>query len=215
MEDNDIAFGSDEEPETVQNVLKAMEEIWLNEKFSPELLPHRIEIVDCVLDQVQQMEENVSRLKKNDFRVVIHRMELDRLQYVVASYLRTRVDKIELFAKKILQDDSKRDPDKKYLSPAEYKFATEYSSHMESHFQLLAMNHMPTHVQTMEKSKMMVLPNTSSYVFLRAKRNISGIIVEGDSETQEEEVDLDENSQHIMQYKSIANYLDTGDVRLI
>jgi hypothetical protein len=39
--------------------------------------------------------------------------------------------------------------------------------------------------------------------------------MEGGSENREEEVDLDENSQHIMQYKPIADYLKTGAVQLI
>jgi hypothetical protein len=40
-------------------------------------------------------------------------------------------------------------------------------------------------------------------------------VIEGDSENRDEEVDLEENSQHIMQYKPIADYLKTGAVQLI
>ncbi|KAJ9596238.1 hypothetical protein L9F63_027137 [Diploptera punctata] len=188
--DNDLSFGlSDEEPISAQKVLKTLEEVWLNEKLSPELLKHQTEVVDCMLDQ------------ENDFRVVVHRMELERIRYIVASYLRTRLDKIEMFTNKILDDEDKREPEEKYLSPKEFKFAREYSSLMESHLQALALKHMPTYVQKFDKSKMSIVPNISSHVFLRAKRNITGIIIEGDNETGDEEIDLEENSQHIIQYK--------------
>jgi hypothetical protein len=74
---------------------------------------------------------------------------------------------------------------------------------------------MPTNVQDFDKAKVAVMPNLSSHVFLRAKQNITGVVIEGDNENREEEVDLDENSQHIMQYKSVANYLKTGAIQLI
>lgn len=88
MESNDDVALSDEEPITAQKVLQTLQEVWLNEKFSPELLQHQSDLVDCMLDQIQQMEENLRKLKKNDFRVVIHRMELDRIRYIVTDYLR-------------------------------------------------------------------------------------------------------------------------------
>lgn len=214
MENDDVAL-SDEEPITAQKVLRTLQEVWLNEKFSPELLQHQSDLVDCMLDQIQQMEENLRKLKKNDFRVVIHRMELDRIRYMVTDYLRIRLNKIEQYAIHILEQETSRNPEDAYLSPPEHKFAREYLAHMEDHFRLIALRHMPSNVQDFDKTKMAVIPNISSHIFLRAKQNISGVVIEGDSENRDEEVDLEENSQHIMQYKPIADYLKTGAVQLI
>ena len=50
---------------------------WLNEKFSPEFLENRSDIVDCMLEQVHEMEENIRRAKKGDFKVSIHKMEVN------------------------------------------------------------------------------------------------------------------------------------------
>lgn len=49
---------------------------WLNEKFSPELLPNKSEIVDCVLEQLHEMQQNIDRSKKSDFKLGIHKMEV-------------------------------------------------------------------------------------------------------------------------------------------
>jgi GINS complex subunit 4 len=215
MESNDDVALSDEEPITAQKVLETLHEVWLNEKFGPELLQHQSDLVDCMLDQIQQMEENLRKLKKNDFRVVIHRMELDRIRYIVTDYLRIRLNKIERFVIHVLEQESSRNIEDGYLSPPELKFAREYLTLMEEHLWLVALRHMPTNVQDFDKAKVAVIPNLSSHVFLRAKQNITGVVLEGDSENREEEVDLDENSQHIMQYKSVAYYLKTGAVQLI
>lgn len=210
---DDIAL-SDEEPITAQKVLQTLQEVWLNEKFSPELLQHQSDLVDCMLDQIQQMEENLRKLKKNDFRVVIHRMELDRIRYIVTDYLRIRLNKIERFVIHVLEQESSRNIEDPYLSPPELKFAREYLSHMEEHLRLVALRHMPTNVQDFDKTKVAVIPDLSSHVFLRAKQSITGVVID-DDENREDEVDLDENSQHIMQYKSVANYLKTGAIQLI
>merc|ERR1719189_768565 len=52
-----------------------------------------MEIVECMMEQVNTMEENLSRLKKGDLRIPIHRMELQRIKYMVNSYLRLRLER--------------------------------------------------------------------------------------------------------------------------
>ncbi|XP_069702248.1 DNA replication complex GINS protein SLD5 [Periplaneta americana] len=215
MEEFGDAISSDEETVTAQKVLKTLKDIWLNERNCPELLQHQTDVVDCMLDQIHQMEDNLCKLKKNDFRVVIHRQELDRIRYIIADYLRVRINKIEQYAIHILEQEGKRSPEDAVLSPAELKFAREFVANMESHFTIVALRHMPSNFQHFDKDKLTIAPNISSHVFLRAKRNITGVVIEGDSENRDEEVDLDENSQHIMQYKPIAEYVKSGAVQLI
>jgi len=49
---------------------------WLNEKLSPELLPHHSEIVDCMMEQLSVMQQNINRARKADLKVSIHKMEV-------------------------------------------------------------------------------------------------------------------------------------------
>jgi len=49
---------------------------WLNEKFSPDLLPHHSEIVDCMMEQLTVMQQNIDRARKSDLKVTIHKMEV-------------------------------------------------------------------------------------------------------------------------------------------
>lgn len=41
-----------------------------------------------------QQEENLRRAKKGDLKVSVHRMEMERIRYVLSSYLRCRLMKV-------------------------------------------------------------------------------------------------------------------------
>lgn len=160
---------SDEEPITAQKVLENLENAWLNEKFAPEILPHQAEMIDLMLDQIAHIEENVRKLDKNDFRVIAHRMELERIRYVIASYLRCRLEKIEQFTLCIMKEEERRSEENKRLSEEETKFCREYYENIEKHFHQLALRHMPPNLQSDEKNQRIVRPNLMSHIFFKAK----------------------------------------------
>ncbi|PRD28550.1 UNVERIFIED_CONTAM: Gins4 [Trichonephila clavipes] len=84
-----------EEMTTAAEVIQKLEEVWVNEKLSPELMQYEGELVDCMLDQIQYMETSLQKIQKEDFRIVFHKMELDRIKYVLSSYLRIRLEKVK------------------------------------------------------------------------------------------------------------------------
>ena len=51
-------------------------QLWFNEKFAPDLLPCHSEIVDCVIEQLTQMQENIDKTKKKDIKTSLHGMEV-------------------------------------------------------------------------------------------------------------------------------------------
>lgn len=127
----DISNGSDDSEEielTTAQVIEIMMEAWLNEKFAPEILPHKSEVVDCLLGQIMYMEENLSNLSNADFQKSLHQMELDRLRFIVTSYLRTRLDKIEAFVYVTLKEEDQRleKNEALYLTNDELEFAKAY-----------------------------------------------------------------------------------------
>lgn len=211
--DNDVAL-SDDETMTVQELLEALESAWLNEKFSPELLKHKGEIVECMYEQIHGMEENLEKVPPGDLRVEICRLELDRMRYILGSYLRTRLEKIEEFAAHILELEEQRDPDERYLTPGESKFAQEFQASIEKHFHGLVLRHMPSNVQTFDRKIMKIEPNLNSYVFLRAKANVEGLMLEGMDDT-DEPLDMVEGSQHLALYSGVSALVKDGSLQLI
>ena len=51
-------------------------QLWITEKMSPTLEAHKSEFVDCMLDQLQQMTNNLKKCKSTDLKLPIHKMEV-------------------------------------------------------------------------------------------------------------------------------------------
>ncbi|XP_072342023.1 DNA replication complex GINS protein SLD5 isoform X2 [Scyliorhinus torazame] len=126
-EDAELFRDSEQEEEeilTPAQLIAKLEEAWLNEKYSPDLLENKSEIVECVMEQLDHMEQNLQRARKGDLKVTIHRMEMERIRYVLSSYLRSRLQKIERFFPHILEKEkSLLEAAPSCLSPQEFTFA--------------------------------------------------------------------------------------------
>ena len=73
----------DEEELTADEVLQRLQDAWINEKFSPELMDPQIEIIDCLMEQISRTEEHLATLDKGHFAIALHKMELQRIRFLV------------------------------------------------------------------------------------------------------------------------------------
>uniref|UniRef100_A0A668RU88 DNA replication complex GINS protein SLD5 n=1 Tax=Oreochromis aureus TaxID=47969 RepID=A0A668RU88_OREAU len=225
LSDDGSDFNQDDTQEDVMTpaeLIAKLEEAWLNEKFSPELLENKSEVVECVMEQLthmfcHQQESNLQRVKKGDAKASIHRMEIDRIRYVLSSYLRSRLQKIEKYFPHVLEREKSRgEGEPSLLSPEEFAFAKEYYANTESYLKAVALKRMPSNLQTVDMIKAVPEPCLDSFVFLRVKERQENILVEPETEDQREYVvDLDEGSQHLMRYRTIAPLVSSGAVQLI
>uniref|UniRef100_W8C8F8 DNA replication complex GINS protein SLD5 n=1 Tax=Ceratitis capitata TaxID=7213 RepID=W8C8F8_CERCA len=200
----------EEELITAQKVLEIVETAWQNELCAPEILQHQADMLELMLGQVAHMEENMKDLDKNDFRFIVHQMELERIRYVIASYLRCRLQKIETFTRHILNEEESRDVSEKRLSPEESKYAQEYADNVEQYFQHVALQYMPN-MQRAEAEQRIVRPNLLSHVFIKANVDVPAVVVGVD----DEEVDLTAGSQHIIPYQLVSDLIHKNQAQLI
>ncbi|XP_036434201.1 DNA replication complex GINS protein SLD5 [Colossoma macropomum] len=207
----------EEDVMTPAELIARLEEAWLNEKFSPELLENKSELVECVMEQLMHMEENLQRVRKGDLKASVHRMEIDRIRFVLSSYLRSRLQKIEKFFPHVLEKEKSRaDGDPSFLSPEEFAFAKEYLANTEVYLKAVALRHMPPNLQSVDMLKAVPEPCLDSFVFLRVKERQENILVEPETDEQREYVvDLEEGSQHLMRYRTIAPLVASGAIQLI
>lgn len=214
-QDSDAA--SEEVVLTPAELIEKLEQAWMNEKFAPDLLESKPEIIECVMEQLDHMEENLKRAKKGDLKVSIHRMEMERIRYVLSSYLRCRLMKIEKFFPHILEKEKTRhEGDPSSLSPEEFAFAKEYMTNTETYLKNVALKHMPPNLQKVDLLRSVPKPDLDSYVFLRVKERQENILVEPETDEQRDYViDLEEGSQHLIRYKTIAPLVASGAVQLI
>ncbi|XP_026177460.1 DNA replication complex GINS protein SLD5 isoform X2 [Mastacembelus armatus] len=198
---------SHEDVMTPAELIAKLEEAWLNEKFSPELLENKSEVVECVMEQLTHMEANLQRVKKGDAKASIHHMEIDRIRFVLSSYLRSRLWK---------KEKSRGEGDASLLSPEEFAFAKEYYANTETYLKAVALKRMPPNLQTVDMLQSVPEPCLDSFVFLRVKERQENILVEPETDDQREYVvDLEEGSQHLMRYRTIAPLVSSGAVQLI
>ncbi|XP_010208424.2 DNA replication complex GINS protein SLD5 [Colius striatus] len=209
--------GGEELVLTPAQLIRSLEQAWLNEKFAPELLESKPEIVECVVEQLDHMEANLKRAKKGDLKVSVHRMEIERIRYVLSSYLRCRLVKIEKFFPHVLEKEKSRaEGEPSILSPEEFAFAKEYMANTETYLKNVALKHMPPNLQKVSLLKSVPKPNLDSFVFLRVLERQENILVEPETDEQREyTIDLEEGSQHLIRYKTIAPLVASGAVQLI
>ncbi|XP_036156591.1 DNA replication complex GINS protein SLD5 [Myotis myotis] len=209
--------GSEEVVLTPAELIERLEQAWMNEKFAPDLLESKPEIVECVMEQLDHMEENLRRAKKGDLKISIHRMEIERIRYVLSSYLRCRLMKIEKFFPHVLEKEKTRhEEEPSRLSPEEFAFAKEYMASIETYLKNVALKHMPPNLQKVDLLRSVPKPDLDSYVFLRVKERQENILVEPETDEQRDYViDLEEGSQHLIRYKTVAPLVASGAVQLI
>lgn len=157
----------EEEQITVEKILINISLARQNERLCPEILPHCTEMVDLMLGQIGHMEHNLSSFDSNDFRTILHKMELERIRYILASYLRCRLKKIEEYTKHILDEEAQRSDIHKRLTPGELKYAKEYHEIVENHLFQVATRHMPANMQQNDDQMRVVRPNMMSHVVVK------------------------------------------------
>jgi len=227
MDDDDIIDGSDEDQATITpaDILNKLKQSWIDERMCPDLLDYDGDVVDCMLDQIHQMEANLKRVKKTDFKISVHKMEVDRIRYVIASYLRCRLQKIETYHRHVLSTEELR----RRLSPEELKFATELQASVDAHLHEVALRELPLAGSSQAESQldsqtgdalsnMAVAPSVDTHVYLRAAADCPGVLITdpaSDATTRTEEVDLVKGSQYLLRYEPISKMLHKGDVHLI
>lgn len=201
--------------ETPKQVYCKFLEVISNENESPELLEYEETLVDCMIEQIEHMENNISRLKNKleTFCIEQHRTEIDRLQYTVNVYLRTRIKKIEQNCAamiKILKSDQQRA--QKLMSAGEIKYLDSYFMNMENYLAESVMGKLNIPIKDASHTfSLLELPRNdqeifdNTYVFVKALKKIDVLINSEDGE--QESITLEPQSIHFLPYSSIRHFI--------
>lgn len=164
------------------------------------------------MDQIHQMEENLQNLNHDDFRLVPHQMEVDRIRYIISSYLRTRLEKIETFTAHLLKRDRETiNEDDRVMSKGEFEFAEAYLNNLGSHFHNSALKYMPNILQDFGEgvTVMEVKPNLNSSVFIRMVKTVNNVLI------CDKPWDLTAGSRHLLPYRDVMDLINNGSAFLI
>lgn len=214
-----------------ENIYDQLVTAMLNERMSPDVLPYKHELMKEVLTQLSNQQQylldsheygdsNVeSGIVTGDFKLqlMIIETDIERLNYLVRLYLRTRLAKIDKFTIHYINETSNDDStnDRSLLSPEE----TEY---MHKHFKILTqlynnsfLKKMPHFLTLLDDTSggqsMISAPDINQPVFIKVITKFPIIIILD----EDEDLELVEDGIYVVKYSLIKKYIEIGDIVLI
>ncbi|XP_021730364.1 DNA replication complex GINS protein SLD5-like isoform X2 [Chenopodium quinoa] len=197
--------------------VELLKRAWRNEKSAPEILQFQSSLVMRIREQIQLMEETIEEFTRSGFDpliVSIYQMDMDRAQYMLRSYLRTRLQKIE----KNMIHFSKTDLWNR-LSKEEQSFAKRCYENMKSYLDESVLSKLPTGYQSdlkqsnaSEENDMVPEPNLDTFVFCKSDSSIGAIPLD---DSADEIVDLVAGDLYVLRYKSIKPFVENGQIDLV
>ncbi|KAI8081464.1 uncharacterized protein BX664DRAFT_361624 [Halteromyces radiatus] len=191
--------------------------VWMNERNAPELLPYQKHLIDNLIDSLEEQSglvtDEMASSIENKFMSMLYQTEMERIRYLVKSYLRTRLFKIEKYTLELL-----RNPDyTEIMSSQEIVYARRYQELVESHNHESFLHHLPVaqHKQDEKTAEldMVVSANLEAPVFCKVLDDIGEIHWNVNDST--ETTELEKGGTYIIRYQAIQQYLKEDRVQLI
>ncbi|KAI0919717.1 hypothetical protein AcV5_001703 [Taiwanofungus camphoratus] len=134
---------------------------WMNERHSPDILPGQEMLLGRILDHVRKQSDDVQLLRADPdssedehFRIMLVQTEIERVKFVVRSYIRTRLHKIEKYARWISATPEVHEK----LSKAELDYARRYARLVEYHFTQSVLQSLPPEQRSLEDNMVFMPP---------------------------------------------------------
>ncbi|KAL8952338.1 MAG: hypothetical protein Q9222_001749 [Ikaeria aurantiellina] len=190
--------------------LQELTRAWVIERSAPELLPWPSALMDRVLDRIHQQASNID--PKTNFRLIIIQTELERFKFLVRTFLRTRLAKIDKYALYYMNDPSQA----ARLSPAEVQYANSHQALLHAHYRSSFLSQFPTSLQRLDDTaggiSMIEQPDVDTAVFVRALRDVDEpITVEGTDINFE----MRRGDVYIVRWSAVRELVLGGDAELI
>ncbi|KAK8789557.1 hypothetical protein WA171_001649 [Blastocystis sp. BT1] len=111
-----------------------------NELIAPEILDYKMSLISRMKERVDTyesvLEEEPRSSVDDSFRIMLYEMDVERIKYLLTSYLRTRLHKIELYHKFILRNNQTA-----RLSADETAFLEKFAKLNQNYFESTIQSH--------------------------------------------------------------------------
>ncbi|KHO00053.1 DNA replication complex GINS protein sld5 [Metarhizium album ARSEF 1941] len=213
--------------------LQALTRRWVAERSAPELLgivplltqraTERTSswpsdgLFERVNDRIKAQIEKVQDMTgdmdpKTNFALIVLQTELERYKFLVRSYLRARISKIDKHTLHYLSTRELRDR----LSPTELAYATRHQALLHSHYLSSFLGTFPQQLQNLNDTagniSMIDAPDLDTAVFIRMLRgaDVHGVGTDADVTLPAEEGDV-----LILRWSSASPLVQHGDAELV
>ncbi|KAF8582930.1 Sld5-domain-containing protein [Ramaria rubella] len=208
----------DWEEERQDNLVPELIRHWMNERLAPDILDQRGELIQRVLERVREQAGLVQRLRGDPeasedehFQIILVQTEVERVRFIVRSYMRSRIHKIEKYAHHILENPNIQ----LRLSTMEYPAPTEsYAALIDSQFDISVLNALPAWTQREGQiwhgPSTISRPDNDTSLFVHALQDCEHILLPNG-----EPKDIRKGSIGLFRYSTIENNLRRREVELV
>jgi GINS complex subunit 4 len=260
--DFDFDFSSYGREEEAQPIL-SLQRAWVAERAAPDILPYESQLLETISTRLKEQvilwikcdstdlqiawieQELISEHdSKRTFRAVIVQTEVERVKFLIRSYLRARLHKvwpqpfvgwlqIDKYAQYLLSSEELLDA----LSPDERQYLQKYcpwncpdirhNALLISLYSAAFMNSFPAHLQAFNDSRneeMIEKPDMDKAVFCKViKTPVEGAVTFPKYATLQkeahwysgEEINLEEGNIYLVRYSAVTKFIKDGEVELI
>ncbi|KAK6254356.1 hypothetical protein SCA6_015661 [Theobroma cacao] len=206
--------------------VELLKRAWRNEKAAPEILPFEEALVKRAKEQIQLMEETVDEFEESGHDPLIaslYQMDLDRAQFLLRSYLRVRLQKIEKLMFYIWKSDTYHHR----LSTEEEKFAERCIRDIGKHLEETVLSKLPDNYQSLlkqsiisEEDDMVPEPQLDTFVVAKCQRATRPLFLDGSRQS----AGFDNRDDHfqmvpgdlcILRYRPFQEELMSGNISLV
>lgn len=143
--------------------------------------------------------------------MILIQTEIERIKYLIRSYLQTRIYKIDKYGAYLLQTPESL----ACLSLPEIEYLKKHQEILKSFYGSAVLKHLPKKLQRWDNTEagvsMMEKPDLERAVFCRVINTVEQEIVISKDET----ITLSRGNIYLVKYKVIRPFLRTGDVELV
>ncbi|KAB5544635.1 hypothetical protein DKX38_012747 [Salix brachista] len=199
--------------------VELLKRAWRNEKAAPEILQFESSLVQRIKEQIELAEQNEEIFEANNIEpltVSLYQMDLDRTQFLLRSYLRVRLQKIEKYLFYVLKTDEYLNR----LSKQEQMFARRCTDDLGSHLDETVLAKLPDNYRsilkqsiTSEEDDMVPAPRLDTFVICKAKQYLSGLDFE--PEYSMEITEMERDLLTFVCYKFVKKPLENGKIDLV
>ncbi|GAU14998.1 hypothetical protein TSUD_47930 [Trifolium subterraneum] len=164
--------------------VELLKRAWRNEKAAPEILRFESDLITRVREQIELMEETVEEkltVGTDPLSVSLYQMDLDRTLFLLRSYLRIRILKIEKYMFHIRKTEELWNR----LSKDEKFFTERCTDDLKKHLEESVLSKLPENYQSHERQSviseeddMVPEPRLDTFVLCRSKEYLTGIQLE-------------------------------------
>ena len=218
---------NNEEEDSVNELFR----MWLNERASPELQENPEDLIKEILELIEfqamklaNHQETLTEATKGNFAFLdcLYQMDMERIKFVLKSFLRCRLAKIEKGWAEFWPNWSsptRSEYLQSKLTSFEREFLQAFASNLVSSLQESVLDRIPDKMANLDDEEMLwtgarpvATNHPDSHVICKVKKDLGEIILDPSTRAT---APLQTNDIFVLQFSVIKQFLETGEAELI